>query len=59
MHYSIGKGEFDQTYQDKLDKNQNNIYGELFDSTQYLRNQDIKKLQNYIKSFEKENPLYN
>ncbi len=59
MHYSIGKGEFDQTYQDKLNKNQNNIYGELFDSTQYLRNQDIKKLQNYIKSFEKENTLYN
>ena len=58
MHYSIGKGEFDQTYQDKLDKNQNNIYGELFRSTQYLRTQDVKKLQNYIKSFEKENTLH-
>ena len=58
MHYSIGKGEFDQTYQDKLDKNQNDIYGELFRSTQYLRTQDVKKLQNYIKSFEKENTLH-
>ena len=59
MHYSIGKGELDQTYQDKLDKNQNNIYGELFDATKFLRDQDVKKLQNYIKSFEKENTLYN
>ena len=58
MHYSIGKGEFDQTYQDKLDKNQNDIYGELFRSTQYLRTQDVKKLQSYIKSFEKENTLH-
>jgi len=51
MHYSIGKGELDQTYQDKLDKNSNNIYGDLFTSTEYLRNQDVKKLQSYIKSF--------
>jgi hypothetical protein len=51
MHYSIGKGEFDQTYQDKLEKNQNNIYGDLFNSTEYLRDQDVKKLQSYIKSF--------
>ena len=58
MHYSIGKGEFDQTYQDKLDKNQNDIYGELFRSTQYLRTQDVKKLQSYIKSFEKENTFH-
>jgi hypothetical protein len=51
MHYSIGKGNFDQTYQDKLEKNQNNIYGDLFVSTEYLRDQDVKKLQSYIKSF--------
>jgi hypothetical protein len=51
MHYSIGKGDFDQTYQDKLEKNQNNIYGDLFVSTEYLRDQDVKKLQSYIKSF--------
>jgi hypothetical protein len=51
MHYSIGKGEFDQTYQDKLEKNQNNIYGDLFTSTEYLRDQDVKKIQSYIKSF--------
>ena len=50
MHYSIGKGDFDQTYQDKLEKNQNNIYGDLFVSTEYLREQDVKKLQSYIKS---------
>jgi len=59
MHYSVGKSEFDETYQSKLDKNQNNIYGEIFESTQYLRDQDVKKLQNYIKSFEKENTLNN
>lgn len=59
MHYSLGKSELDQTYQDKLDKNKDNIYGELFYSTEYLRNQDVKKLQNYIKSFEKENTLSN
>ena len=52
MHYSIGKGEFDQTYQDKLDKNQNDIYGELFRSTEYLRDQDVKKLKIYIESFD-------
>jgi len=52
MHYSIGKGEFDQTYQDKLNRNQNDIYGELFRSTEYLRDQDVKKLKIYIKNFD-------
>lgn len=51
MHYSIGKGEFDQTYQDNLARNADNIYGRLFVLTEYLRDQDVKKLQNYIKSF--------
>ena len=51
MHYSMGKGEMDQTYQDKLAGNCGDMYGNLFRATQYLRDQDLKKLQNYIKKY--------
>ena len=51
LHYSLGKSEFDQTYKDKLDSNPNEIYGDLFRATKYLRDVDVQKLKNYIKSF--------
>jgi hypothetical protein len=50
MHYSRGKSELDNTYQEKLNKK--NSCNELYLATEYLRDQDIKKLQQAIKSFE-------
>jgi len=50
MHYSRGKSELDNTYQEKLNKQ--NFCNELYSATEYLRDQDIKKLQQAIKSFE-------
>lgn len=51
LHYSFGKSELDQTYKDKLDTNPNEIYGDLYRATKYLRDIDIQKLKSYIKSF--------
>jgi hypothetical protein len=49
LHWSFNKSELDSTYQEKLPKA--NCFGELYTATEYLRDQDIKKLQQAIKCF--------